>query len=62
MNKYLCDYWLPTRAKCGEPATVHAVDEYAAPLRFCDKHWRRAAVLRTQYGKLQITALGNALP
>ena len=36
---YLCDWWMPTRSKCDEPATVDAQDRYGAPLRFCRKHW-----------------------
>lgn len=53
---YGCDYWLPSRAKCWQPAPVRMLDEHGAPLRFCRQHARLADDLRAQYGPVQLDA------
>jgi hypothetical protein len=45
-----CDYWLMSRSKCPERATVEAIDHYGAPLRFCPEHWAKQEHIRSQYG------------
>lgn len=51
----LCDYWLLSRGQCPREATVRAVDEYGAPLSFCQQHWalKYRPHLTAQYGKVR---------
>ena len=39
---YLCDYWLPNRAKCPKAGVIETTDRDGAPLRFCQAHASRA--------------------
>jgi hypothetical protein len=40
--KRLCDWWMPSRAKCPMEGTERTADRFGAPLRFCKVHLPRA--------------------
>lgn len=43
MKRRICDWWMPSRAKCPMEGTERTEDRYGAPLYFCKVHLLRAA-------------------
>jgi hypothetical protein len=52
-----CDWWLASRRKCMSRGSIHAEDQFGAPLFFCYRHWPLAEAGRMHhYGPVRKVA------